>query len=129
MDRRVREAAQGGHRLWSGAWASWGKNGPLRCEEARDISSCSYGQCLNRVSPSTFRVPFQSPLEADMARRSLLPDAQCHQGSIRKEFAVNGNDLLVSVPDEFALGSWGWQVLWSELPLKHAMMETLRGLV
>ena len=64
-----------------------------------------------------------------MARRSLLPDAQRHQGSIRKEFAVNGNDLLVSVPEEFALGSWGWQVLWSELPLKHAMMETLRGLV
>ena len=64
-----------------------------------------------------------------MARRSLLPDAQHHQGSIRKEFAVNGNDLLVSVPDEFALGSWGWQVLWSELPLKYAMMETLRGLV
>ena len=42
---------------------------------------------------------------------------------------MNGNDLLVSVPEEFALGSWGWQVLWSELPLKYAMMETLRGLV
>ena len=129
MDRRVREAAQGGHRLWPGAWASWGKNGPLRCEEAQDISRCSNGQCLNRVSPSTFRVPFQSPLEADMARRSLLPDAQRHQGLVRKESAVNGSDLLVSVPDEFALRSWGWQVLWSELPLKHAMMETLRGLV
>ncbi|XP_061265050.1 EKC/KEOPS complex subunit LAGE3-like [Bos javanicus] len=43
----------------------------------------------------TLRVPFQSPLEADMARRSLLPDAQRHQGLIRKEFAVNGSDLLV----------------------------------
>ena len=43
----------------------------------------------------TLRVPFQSPLEADMARRSLLPDAQCHQGLIWKEFAVNGSDLLV----------------------------------
>ncbi|CAI9150678.1 unnamed protein product, partial [Rangifer tarandus platyrhynchus] len=43
----------------------------------------------------TLRVPFQSPLAADMARRSLLPDAQGHQGSIRKEFAVNGSDLLV----------------------------------
>ena len=64
-----------------------------------------------------------------MARRSLLPDAQRHQGLIRKEFAVNGSDLLVSVPDEFALGSGGWQVLWSRLPLKPAMMETLRGLV
>ena len=74
-------------------------------------------------------MPFQSLLEADMAFISLLPDAQCHQGLILKEFAVNGSDLLVSVPDEFALGSWGWQVLWSELPLKHAMTETLRGLV
>ena len=52
-----------------------------------------------------------------MARRSLLPDAQRHQGLIRKEFAVNGSDLLVSVPDELALGSGGWQVLWSEFPL------------
>ena len=129
MDRRAREAAQGGHKLWSGAWASWGKNGPLRCEEARDISRCSNGRRLNRVSPSTFRVPFQSPLEAGMALISLLPDAQRHQGLIQKEFAVNGSDLLVSVPDEFALGNWGWQVLWSELPLKHAMIETLRGLV
>ncbi|CAI9150346.1 unnamed protein product [Rangifer tarandus platyrhynchus] len=43
----------------------------------------------------TLRVPFQSPLEADMARRSLLPDAQRHQASIRKEFAVNGSELLV----------------------------------
>ena len=72
---------------------------------------------LNRVFPSTLRVPFQSALEADMARRSLFPDAQRHQGLIRKEFAVNGSDLLVSVPDELALGSGGWQVLWSEFPL------------
>ncbi|XDA90562.1 hypothetical protein R6Z07F_020162 [Ovis aries] len=43
----------------------------------------------------TLRVPFQSALEADMARRSLLPDAQRHQGLIQKEFAVNGSDLLV----------------------------------
>lgn len=64
-----------------------------------------------------------------MARRSLLPDAQRHQGLVLREFAVNGSDLLVSVPDEFALGSGGCQVLWSELPLKRAMMETLRGLV
>lgn len=129
MDPRVTEAPEGSLRLWSGAWAFWGKNGPLRCEEARDSSKFCNGWCLNRVSLSTLRVPFQSPLEADMARRSLLPDVQRHQGLIRKEFAVNGSDLLVSVPDEFALGSGGWQVLWSELPLKHAVMETLRGLV
>uniref|UniRef100_A0A8C6DN17 L antigen family member 3 n=1 Tax=Moschus moschiferus TaxID=68415 RepID=A0A8C6DN17_MOSMO len=48
-----------------------------------------------RPGGDTLRVPFQLPLEADMARRSLLPDAQRHQGLIRKEFAVNGSDLLV----------------------------------
>ena len=104
-DRRVREADQGGHRLWLGAWASWDKKMPLRCEEARDTSRCSNGRCLNHVSPSTLRVPFQSPLEACLARRSLLPDAQCHQGTIQKEFVVNDSDLIVSVPGEFALGS------------------------
>ncbi|XP_043313710.1 EKC/KEOPS complex subunit LAGE3-like isoform X2 [Cervus canadensis] len=50
----------------------------------------------------TLRVPFQSPLEADMARRSLLPDAQRHQGLIRKEFAVNGSDLLVWTAEDLA---------------------------
>ncbi|XP_052518790.1 EKC/KEOPS complex subunit LAGE3-like [Budorcas taxicolor] len=43
----------------------------------------------------TLRVPFQSPREAYLARRSLLPDTQRHQGIIRKEFVVNGSDLIV----------------------------------
>ncbi|XP_005227789.1 EKC/KEOPS complex subunit LAGE3-like [Bos indicus x Bos taurus] len=43
----------------------------------------------------TLRVPFQSPLEVYLARRSLLPDIQRHQGIIRKEFLVNGSDLIV----------------------------------
>ena len=74
---------------------------------------------------------FLSPLEAHLTLRSLLRDVQCHQGMIRKEYAVIGCNLIVSVPDEFALrigGGW-WLVLWSELPLKSAMMEMLRGLV
>ncbi|XP_070328720.1 EKC/KEOPS complex subunit LAGE3-like [Odocoileus virginianus] len=41
------------------------------------------------------RVPFQSPLEACLARRSLLRDVQRHQGITQKEFVVNGNDLIV----------------------------------
>ncbi|CAM9168085.1 unnamed protein product, partial [Rangifer tarandus platyrhynchus] len=53
------------------------------------------GVLSTRVYQFTLRVPFQSPLEADMARRSLLPDVQRHQGLIRKEFAVNGSDLIV----------------------------------
>ena len=38
---------------------------------------------------------------------------------------MNGSDLIVSVPDEFALGSGGRRrVLWCQLPLKSAMMDT-----
>ena len=84
---------------------------------------------LNRVSPSTLRVPFQSPLEASLSLSGMVPDAQRLQGIIQKEYAVNGCDLIVSVLEEFALGSGRWQVLWSELPLKSVMMEILRGLV
>uniref|UniRef100_A0A8C2RLA0 L antigen family member 3 n=1 Tax=Capra hircus TaxID=9925 RepID=A0A8C2RLA0_CAPHI len=49
----------------------------------------------NRPLQFTLRVPFQSPQEAYLARRSLLPDTQRHQGIIRKEFVVNGSDLIV----------------------------------
>ncbi|MXQ99201.1 hypothetical protein E5288_WYG021636 [Bos mutus] len=42
------------------------------------------------------------------ASLGTVSDIQRHQGIIRKEFLVNGSDLIVSVPDEFALGSGGW---------------------
>ena len=104
-------------------------NRPLRCEEARDTGKFSNGWCLNRVSPSTLRVPFQSPLEASLSLTGMVPVAQCLQGMIQKDFAVDGSDLIVSVLEEFPLGVGGQQVLWSELPLKSVMMEILRGLV
>ena len=50
---------------------------------------------LNHVSPSTLRVPFQSPLEASLSLRGMVPDAQRLQGMIQKEYAVNGSDLIV----------------------------------
>lgn len=52
--------------------------------------------------PSTLTVPFRSPLEADMARRSLAPHAQRHGGVVHKELAVNGSALAVSVLEEDA---------------------------
>ena len=63
---------------------------------------------------SQHRVTFLSQLEAHLTLRSLLRDVQCHQGMIRKEYAVIGCNLIVSVPDEFALriGAGGWRVLW-----------------
>uniref|UniRef100_A0AAA9S6H1 L antigen family member 3 n=1 Tax=Bos taurus TaxID=9913 RepID=A0AAA9S6H1_BOVIN len=68
--------------------APQGRGGPGRGRAVMEAA-------VARPQGDTLRVPFQSPLEADMARRSLLPDAQRHQGLIRKEFAVNGSDLLV----------------------------------
>uniref|UniRef100_A0A8C3YAG3 L antigen family member 3 n=1 Tax=Catagonus wagneri TaxID=51154 RepID=A0A8C3YAG3_9CETA len=46
-------------------------------------------------SPSTLTVPFRSPLEADMARRSLIPNAQRQQHVIQKEFTVTGSALAI----------------------------------
>uniref|UniRef100_A0A8D1AN59 L antigen family member 3 n=1 Tax=Sus scrofa TaxID=9823 RepID=A0A8D1AN59_PIG len=46
-------------------------------------------------SPSTLTVTLRSPLEADMARRSLIPDAQRHQHGIQREFTVNGSALAI----------------------------------
>uniref|UniRef100_A0A3Q2HP91 L antigen family member 3 n=1 Tax=Equus caballus TaxID=9796 RepID=A0A3Q2HP91_HORSE len=52
--------------------------------------------CLNHASPSTLTVPFRSPLEAEMARRALAPEAQGHQQAVQKECAVNGRLSSVS---------------------------------
>uniref|UniRef100_A0A9L0INM8 L antigen family member 3 n=1 Tax=Equus asinus TaxID=9793 RepID=A0A9L0INM8_EQUAS len=52
--------------------------------------------CLNHAaSPSTLTVPFRSPLEAEMARRAMAPEAQRHQQAVQKECAVNGSVLAV----------------------------------
>ncbi|XP_032185639.1 EKC/KEOPS complex subunit LAGE3-like [Mustela erminea] len=49
----------------------------------------------SRLLEFTLTVPFRSPLEADMARRSLAPHAQRHGGVVHKELAVNGSALAV----------------------------------
>ena len=71
-----------------------GVRAPAGLGPARDVAPLAIRPRCGQVVP-TLRVPFQSPLEAGMAVISLLPDAQRHQGLIRKEFAVNGSDLLV----------------------------------
>ncbi|XP_014635078.1 PREDICTED: EKC/KEOPS complex subunit LAGE3-like [Ceratotherium simum simum] len=43
----------------------------------------------------TLTVPFRSPLEAEMARRAMAPDAQHHRQAVQKEFTVNGSVLAV----------------------------------
>nr|XP_044619966.1 EKC/KEOPS complex subunit LAGE3-like isoform X2 [Equus asinus] len=43
----------------------------------------------------TLTVPFRSPLEAEMARRAMAPEAQRHQQAVQKECAVNGSVLAV----------------------------------
>uniref|UniRef100_A0A452UPZ6 L antigen family member 3 n=1 Tax=Ursus maritimus TaxID=29073 RepID=A0A452UPZ6_URSMA len=85
----------GGHVLHGGARASWGRSEPLRDKEASGKGRFRSGWCLNRVSPSTLTVPFRSPLEAEMACRSLAPHAQRHRGVVQKELTVNGSTLAV----------------------------------
>uniref|UniRef100_U3KNA4 L antigen family member 3 n=1 Tax=Oryctolagus cuniculus TaxID=9986 RepID=U3KNA4_RABIT len=59
--------------------------------QANSVVDCA----LTVRSPRTLTVPFRSPLEAEMARRSLDPAARRHQGVILEEFAVKGSDLTV----------------------------------
>ncbi|MBZ3875527.1 EKC/KEOPS complex subunit LAGE3 [Sciurus carolinensis] len=47
------------------------------------------------VSTSALRVPFPSPLEAEIAHGSLSPDVEPHQGVIEKELTVRGNVLAI----------------------------------
>ncbi|XP_006171137.1 EKC/KEOPS complex subunit LAGE3-like [Tupaia chinensis] len=49
----------------------------------------------SRLLEFTLIVPFQSPLEADMAHRSLAPDTQRQPGVVQKEFTVNGSTLTI----------------------------------
>ncbi|XP_020935708.1 EKC/KEOPS complex subunit LAGE3-like isoform X2 [Sus scrofa] len=51
----------------------------------------------------TLTVTLRSPLEADMARRSLIPDAQRHQHGIQREFTVNGSALAIWTAADLAL--------------------------
>ncbi|XP_008827838.1 EKC/KEOPS complex subunit LAGE3-like [Nannospalax galili] len=49
----------------------------------------------NRLLEFSVAVPFRSPVEADMARRSLIANAQRQQVTIQPEFTVNDSTLTV----------------------------------
>ncbi|KAF6090735.1 hypothetical protein HJG60_007484 [Phyllostomus discolor] len=49
----------------------------------------------NRLLTFALSVPFPSPLEADIARGSLAPDAEPHREAIQKELTVSGSVLAV----------------------------------
>ncbi|XP_045701402.1 EKC/KEOPS complex subunit LAGE3 [Phyllostomus hastatus] len=48
-----------------------------------------------RQQSRALSVPFPSPLEADIARGSLDPDAEPHREAIRKDLTVSGSVLAV----------------------------------
>ncbi|XP_066105324.1 EKC/KEOPS complex subunit LAGE3 [Saccopteryx bilineata] len=49
----------------------------------------------NRLRIFDLRVPFPSPLEADIARGSLAPDAEPHRDAVQKALTVSGSVLAV----------------------------------
>uniref|UniRef100_A0A8D2DCR2 L antigen family member 3 n=1 Tax=Sciurus vulgaris TaxID=55149 RepID=A0A8D2DCR2_SCIVU len=55
------------------------------------------GNRRSLIRPHMFalRVPFPSPLEAEIAHGSLSPDVEPHQGVIEKELTVRGNVLAI----------------------------------
>lgn len=75
----------------------------LRCEEAQIPENSVMDGAFNQSFPAHSEAFPTQPWRRHTAL-DLLPDAQRHQGLIQKEFAVNGSDLLVSVPDELPRG-------------------------
>ncbi|XP_027463648.1 EKC/KEOPS complex subunit LAGE3-like isoform X2 [Zalophus californianus] len=98
------QARQAPQALWPGA-------------DAAPVAVAAAGRLLE----FTLTVPFRSPLEAEMARRSLAPYAERHRGVVQKELTVNGSTLVVrwtaedpvffrasinSFLDQLSLGLW-----------------------
>ncbi|XP_008587155.1 PREDICTED: EKC/KEOPS complex subunit LAGE3 [Galeopterus variegatus] len=48
-----------------------------------------------RLHMFSLSVPFPTPLEAEIARGSLAPDAEPHQGAVGKELTVSGSTLAI----------------------------------
>ncbi|XP_059241893.1 EKC/KEOPS complex subunit LAGE3-like [Mustela nigripes] len=69
--------------------------GPQALGPGGDAAPAPPVAAASRLLEFTLTVPFRSPLEADMARRSLAPHAQRHGGVVHKELAVNGSALAV----------------------------------
>nr|XP_020140773.1 EKC/KEOPS complex subunit LAGE3-like [Microcebus murinus] len=89
---------QGGAGAAGGARVAGSNAGSISCVPARGQGAEPVpadrrpGIQLNEF---TLTVPFPSPLEAEIARRSLAPYEEPHQQAIHKEFTVNGSLLIV----------------------------------
>ncbi|XP_057574871.1 EKC/KEOPS complex subunit LAGE3-like [Hippopotamus amphibius kiboko] len=57
--------------------------------------ACTAGRPGSRPHVFALSVPFPSTLEAEIARGSLAPDAEPHQGAVGKELTVSGSILSV----------------------------------
>ncbi|VTJ63131.1 Hypothetical predicted protein [Marmota monax] len=66
-----------------------------------DGSSSNRGRLI-RPHMFALRVPFPSPLEAQIAHGSLAPDAEPHRGVINKQLMVRGNVLAIKWTSEDA---------------------------
>ncbi|KAG3273243.1 L antigen family member 3 [Ictidomys tridecemlineatus] len=66
-----------------------------------DGSSSNRGRLI-RPHMFALRVPFPSPLEAQIAHGSLAPDGEPHRGVINKQLMVRGNVLAIKWTSEDA---------------------------
>ncbi|XP_008563025.1 PREDICTED: EKC/KEOPS complex subunit LAGE3-like [Galeopterus variegatus] len=71
-----------------------GKQTPQTPGTSGDAAPSAVGP-ESRLLEFTLTVPFRSPLEADMAHRTLATSVQPLEGVVQKEFRVNGSDLVV----------------------------------
>lgn len=83
----------------------------------RDATSVARGPGM-RPHVFTLSVPFPTPLEAEIARGSLAPDAEPHQRVVGKNLAVSGRILAVRwelktvACSEFPLSTFSTIFLW-----------------
>lgn len=110
----------GSRRTWAGQ-GQWVPEGPRRGRRWREGARASPGQkrtsegsgrlpgargALTLSPSSVLTVPFQSPLEAEMARRTLTTHVQRLRGVAQQQLSVRGSALAVSVPGEYAREGW-----------------------
>lgn len=98
-----------------------GEGEPLRYKEAWGTGTFSSGWYFNHASLSTLTLPFQSYLEAEMARLAMDADDECHWQVVEKEVTVNRPILAVWVLEWAKMGMVASaQVLSANLSLRGA---------
>ncbi|CAO2622084.1 hypothetical protein LEMLEM_LOCUS17398 [Lemmus lemmus] len=95
-------------------------------EVKKEISKAQDRVIMETPPSSSVRVPFMSAVEADMARRSLVANAQ-HQLLVPQEYTVNGSTLFVSVFPKPGVGVASG--LRGSVCSRGVLMETLVGYI